>query len=122
INGSVSASYAPTGDAAVKADVQLAKLGVSDPKNQLPTTPLEAKVQVDVAQRKDVTDIHQFQLTLTPTQRAKNQVQLQGQVDRSQTNAIHGKLNLFADSLDLTPYYDLFAKKPKSTSAAPAAQ
>jgi len=122
INGSVSASYAPTGDAAVKADVQLAKLVVSDPKNQLPTTPLEAKVQVDVAQRKDVTDIHQFQLTLTPTQRAKNQVQLQGQIDRSQTNAIQGKLNLLAESLDVTPYYDLFANKPKSTSAAPAAQ
>jgi hypothetical protein len=62
------------------------------------------------------------ELTLSPTQRAKNQVQLQGQVDMSQTNAIQGRLKLSADSLDLTPYYDLFAGKAKAASAPAGAK
>ena len=65
-------------------------------------------MQVDASLNKQVADVRQFQITLTPTARATNQVQLSGQVDMSQTNAIQGNLKLVADSLDFTSYYDLF--------------
>jgi uncharacterized protein involved in outer membrane biogenesis len=67
-----------------------------------------------------VADIRQFQLTLTPTARATNQVQLSGRVDMSQTNAIQGDLKLVADSLDVTALYDLFMGGKKASGAGGA--
>ena len=119
INAKASAQYDPQGASALKADVQVANLLVKDTKNSFPATPLEAKLQVDASILKQVADVRQFQITLTPTSRAKNELQLSGQVDMSQTNAIQGKLKLAADSLDVTSYYDLFAgeKKPSESSS-----
>jgi len=51
-----------------------------------------------------------------PHQTRAKSVQLQGQLDFSQTNAIQGNLKLSADSLDVTRYYDLFAGAPKSAA------
>ena len=122
INGNASVQYDPQGASAVKADFQVANLVVNDPKNQFPATPLEARMQVDTSLRKQVLDLRQLSLTLTPTARATNQVQLSGQVDMSQTNAIQGNLKLVADSLDFTSYYDLFMgkKAAPAKTAAPA--
>jgi hypothetical protein len=108
INANATAQYDPQGASAVKADLQVTNLVVKDPKGQFPATPLAAKMQVDASLKKQVADVRQFQITLTPTARATNQVQLSGQVDMSQTNAIQGNLKLVADSLDVTSYYDLF--------------
>jgi uncharacterized protein involved in outer membrane biogenesis len=108
INGSANAQYDAQGASAVKADLQVTNLVVKDPTGQIPATPLEAKMQVDASLNKKVAQVRQFQVTLTPTARATNQVQLSGQVDMSQTNAIQGSLKLVADSLDFTTYYDLF--------------
>ena len=120
INGSASAQYDPQGASVLKADMQVTNLVVKDPKNQFPATPLEAKMQVDASLRKQVADVRQFQITLTPTARATNQVQLSGQVDMSRTNAIQGNLKLAADSLDVTSFYDLFmgGKKAPEQGAA----
>jgi uncharacterized protein involved in outer membrane biogenesis len=120
INGNANAQYDPQGASAVKADFQMTNLVVKDPTGQFPATPLEAKMQVDASLNKQVADVRQFQITLTPTARATNQVQLSGQVDMSQTNAITGNLKLVADSLDFTSYYDLFmgAKPASATGAA----
>jgi hypothetical protein len=126
INANASAQYDPQGASALKADLQVTNLVVKDPKNQFPATPLEAKLQVDASVKKQVADVRQFQITLTPTARATNQVQLSGAVDMSQTNAIQGNLKLVADSLDVTSFYDLFmgAKpapgKGAATASAPA--
>lgn len=123
INANATAQYDPQGASAVKADLQVTNLVVKDPKGQFPATPLEAKMQVDASLQKQVANVRQFQVTLTPTSRATNQVQLSGQVDMSQTNAIQGNLKLAADSLDLTSYYDLFmgGKQTSGKGAAPAA-
>ena len=112
------AQYDPQGASSVKADLQMTNLVVKDPAGQFPATPLEAKMQVDASLNKQVADVRQFQITLTPTARATNQVQLSGQVDMSQTNAIQGNLKLVADSLDFTSYYDLFmgAKQAPATA------
>ncbi len=122
INATATTQYNPEGDSALKADLQVSNLVVSDPKNQFPATPLEAKMQCDTSLRKQVADVRQFQITLTPTQRAKNELKLNGQVDMSHTNAIQGNLKLAADSLDVTSYYDLFAKqeKPATPDKKPA--
>ena len=122
INANATAQYDPQGASAVKADLQVTNLVVNDPKGQFPATPLEAKMQVDASLQKQVANVRQFQVTLTPTARATNQVQLSGQVDMSQTNAIQGNLKLAADSLDFTSYYDLFmgGKQTPETGAAPA--
>lgn len=120
VNSTASANFAADGDATVKADFQLANLVVSDPKGGLPTTPLEARVQVDTAVNKKIAQVRQCQLTLTPTNGAKNQLDLTGTVDFSKTNTT-GNLKLAAESLDLTRYYDLFADKPAVTATKPGA-
>ena len=123
INAALSAQYDAQGASSVKGGLQVTNLVVSDPEKQIPATPLAAQLQVDASLQKQTADLRQLQITLTPTARAQNQVQLQGQVDFSQPTNIQGNLKLTADSLDLTSYYDLFAGKSKSgtTSAATSA-
>ena len=118
LNGNASAQYSLQGDSSFKADLQVTNLVVKDPKNQIPEKPLEAKVQMDTSIHKQVADVRQFQLSLTPTARATNQVQLTGHLDMTQTNATQGTIKLVADSLDLTSYYDLFHGEKKTTANA----
>jgi uncharacterized protein involved in outer membrane biogenesis len=121
VNGNASVQYDPKGSSAIKASMQVANLVVNDPQRQLPATPLEARLEIDTAVKKQSADIRQLQITLTPTKRGQNQVRLQGQVDYSQPNAVRGNLKLTADSLDLTSYYDLFAGGPKGGNKPAAA-
>ena len=79
------------------------------PANKFPATPLAVSLQVDASLNRQVADVRQLQIALTPTARAANQINFSGHVDFSKTNAIQGNLKLAADSLDLTSYYDLFA-------------
>lgn len=116
ISGTASAELSPNGNSAIKADVRVTNLVVSDLARQLSWTPLEAKLQVDAGMAKRVADLRQLQITLTPTQRAKNELQLEGHFDMSKTNAITGNLKVSVDSLDLTSYYDLFAPTNKTTA------
>ena len=116
LNTTATAKLEANGDAAVKANVHLANLVVNDPKGSLPTTPLEVKVALDAGVAKSVAQVRQCQLTLTPTTRARNELNLTGSVDYSRSNAIAGSLKLAADSLDVTRYYDLFAGDTKPTA------
>jgi hypothetical protein len=121
INGNASVQYAPNTSSTVKADLQVTKLVVRDPKGQFPATPLAARLQVDTALQNQSADINQIQISLTPTDRATNQIQLQGQVNFSQPKAIQGSLAVSSEALDLTPYYDLFAGKARTSgNTAPA--
>ncbi|MDB6123027.1 MAG: hypothetical protein JWQ71_2020, partial [Pedosphaera sp.] len=120
VNATASAGYNAQAESSVKADFQLANLIVSDPKQQIPKIPLEAKFQVDASLKNKVADIRQFQFTLTPTERAKNELSLTGQVDLSQTNGTQGTLKLTSQALDVTRYYDLFAGKKAEAPTAKA--
>jgi hypothetical protein len=117
LDGTASAQRGANGDSAVKADLQVTNLVVSDPAHSLPATPLQAKVQLDAALTGKVAEVRQMQLTLTPTQRAKNEFTLHGRVDASKTNAMTGSLTLSSDSMDLTSYYDLFSATNKAAAA-----
>jgi len=121
INATVTAQYDPKGATAFKADAQVTKLVVNDPKADKPGSPLEAKLLVDASLQNQVANLRQFQITLTPTDRAKNAVTMEGQVDMSITNVIHGNVALTAESLDLTSYYDIFSGQPSATPATGAA-
>ena len=84
-----------------------------------PRTTLETRWQLDATVAKQVAQLRQCRLTLTPTSRAKNELDLTGQVDSSKAGAITGNLKLTAESLDLTTYYDLFGgqSKPADTTS-----
>ena len=116
INARASTKYDPEKDSSIKGSFHVNKLVVNDPEKRVPPTPLEARLELDSSIHQKRLDLRQCNLTLTPTQRAKNEVQLKGQVDASETNAIQGKLTLFAETLDLTPYYDLFTGGKKSAA------
>lgn len=123
LSSTATVTLEANGDAAAKADLQMANLVVRDPKGSLPKTPLELKAQLDATVANQVAKIAQCQLTLTPTDRGRNELKLTGAVDYSKTNAITGSLRLMADSLDVTRYYDLFTGGPKTAApeTAPAA-
>lgn len=119
LNANASVQYDPEAASAVKADLEVTNLVVNDPKGQFPATPLAAKMNLDASLNKQVADVRQMQVGLTPTSRGTNQVQLTAHVDMSQTNALQGNLKLSADSLDLTSYYDLFGGGQNKTAATP---
>jgi uncharacterized protein involved in outer membrane biogenesis len=120
INGNASVQYDPSQSSAIKADLQVTNLVVNDPTGQFPATPLAVGLQIDTTLQKQSADIRQFQISLTPTSLAQNQIQLQGQVDFAQPKAIQGNLKLSSDSLDLTRYYDLFAGGTNVTRQTPS--
>ena len=118
VAGTASARREPNGVSAVKADLQITNLVVNDPAQATASDPHEDKVKLDASLTRQIAEIHQLDIGLTPTQRAKNQFQLQGRVDSSKTNALQGSLTLTADSLDLTSYYDLFTTTNKNKPVA----
>jgi hypothetical protein len=61
------------------------------------------------------------ELTLTPTDRAKNVLQLNGDVNIAQADAITGSIKLAAEALDVTRYYDLLSSLKPVPTAPPVA-
>jgi uncharacterized protein involved in outer membrane biogenesis len=109
VNANGTASYDPKADSAVKADLSVANWVVEDSQKKLPRPPLSAQVKLDGSLRQQILDLRQFAITLSPTQRAQNQFQAKGRLDLNKTNATPSQITLQAESLDVTPYYDMFA-------------
>ena len=123
LNANAAIQYDPQAASSIKGNLQVTNLVVNDPKGQFPATPLGAQMLLDASLNKQVADVRQFQLALTPTARATNLVQLTGHVDMTQSNATSGNIKLTADSLDFTSYYDLFGGQKQTPAAAkPAAR
>ncbi|MBU6400212.1 MAG: AsmA family protein [Verrucomicrobia bacterium] len=131
LSASGNASYAPQRDSATKlqimttdrpdASVQvqigLTNLVVADPEHRLPQTPWGAQFHLDGALfRQQTLVLHQLRVALAPTARARNELDAEGIVDFSKAGATSGKVSLKADSLDLTPIYDLLMG-PATTNA-----
>jgi hypothetical protein len=123
ISANLDGGYDPKADSTLRGEAKVANLVVAG--DGLPAKPLEAGFTLDVALRKQTADIRDCTLKLTPTARGKNELTLKGNLDFSNTNALSGTLKLVADTLDFTPYYDLFmaapgapAKPAPSTAAA----
>ncbi len=115
INGNTTARLSEA-ESSFKANFDLKNFVVRDPKKAKADEPLAAQVQLDGAMRKDVFDLKEFQVTLSPTARAKNQLNVTGQIDLSKTNALRGKLLVQSDAFDVTPFYELYAAQPQPTA------
>jgi uncharacterized protein involved in outer membrane biogenesis len=122
INTTASVNLGAQGDTGIKADVSVTNLVVQDPINPQPAPPLQTRVLVDVIVAGSVAQIRQCQLTLTPTDRAKNELNLTGTADWTKADAVTGNLKLAAEALDFTRYYDLFAPKPATNAVVNAAK
>ena len=119
VNATANANYNAKGASSVKADVQVANLLLQDPAGSLPKTPLALGLTVDAGMLKQVVDLRQLALKLTPTACAQNLLQLAGTVDMTRSNAIAGNLKLSSAGLDFTTYYDMFAGPQTTNAAAP---
>jgi len=80
--------------------------------------PLQLAADLDVAVSNQLAELRQCRLQLSPTARAKNEANLTGNVNLALPGEITGGLKLAAESLDLTDYYDLFAKRTTTSPAA----
>ncbi len=112
INGNTSARLQED-ESSFKGNIDLKNFVVRDPKKAKADEPLAAQFQLDGSMRKEVFDLKEFLVTLSPTVRAKNQLNLTGQIDLSKTNAMKGKLLVQSDAFDVTPFYDLYAAQPQ---------
>ncbi|MBU6409150.1 MAG: AsmA family protein [Verrucomicrobia bacterium] len=122
VSGAISAQFDPKAGSAIIGNVRLSNLVVTTPKQQQ-SSPLDAGLKMDVSLNHRIADVRRFQIALSPTARATNELQLAGRLDLSKNNDIRGSLQLTADSLDLTHYYDLFsgrAQAGKKPAAPPA--
>jgi hypothetical protein len=98
-------------DMAVKTEFHVVNLIVNDPSGEVPKMPLAVDLSADLAMVKQVVDLRGVQLALTKTERAPNSLNVAGRIDMSKSNAWTGNLKIASEGLDVTPYYDLFAKK-----------
>jgi uncharacterized protein involved in outer membrane biogenesis len=122
LNAKGNASYNAQAQSSIQCDLSVTNLVVEDPDHKLPKAPQSLALRVDGAMQKELVNLRQVLLTLAPTDRAKNKLELSGKIDLAKTNAAPGQLSLQAESLDITPYYDLFAGKPAATTPAAAPQ
>ena len=103
---------APAADLQVAVQVALGPL-LAVPGDSPTNCALGFKGHVTSQQKKIVLT---SELDLTPTDQAKNMMQLNGNVDLSQADAITGSFQLAADSLDVTSYYDLLSSRPPAAT------
>jgi hypothetical protein len=117
INATTVAKLDGPADRDVKAELHVANLVVNDPSGQVPKTPLAVDAVADISQTKGVLDLRKVQLALTKTERAPNALDVSGRLDLSKSNAWTGNMKVTSEGLDVTPYYDLFAKKTEKQPA-----
>ena len=120
IDADASAAIGAGGDSSVKGRFNLANLVVNDPEKQTNSPALSVGFQVDAARSNQIVDLRQLQISLAPTARANNEITLSGRVDLTHSNVCQGTLNLTAQAIDLTSYYDLFAGKPATNKTKAA--
>lgn len=108
----------PAADSAVKATASVTNLVVHDPSGMVPESPLAAGITLDASGSKQKLAVRQAELRLTPTARAKNVASLTGDLDFSKADALKGGFQLTSESMDVTPYFDLFAGGGGSAPAA----
>lgn len=117
LSADVGTRIDPKGESSVKATMTMTNLVVRDPAGTVPETPLALSVSLDGSGTQQKLALRQAGLKLSPTARAKNEVTLSGDLDFAKADALKGAFKLVSESLDVTPYFDLFAG---GSSAAPA--
>lgn len=115
----ITVAYDPAGQSAVQGDVKVANLVLGGGTGADKPKPVAVSMLLDASMGTNVLDLKKLLVSLEPTSRASNTVQLQGRMDLSKTNAYSGQFTLGSDALDLTPWYDQFSSA--TATNAPAA-
>jgi hypothetical protein len=116
LNGTGGARYQGAGNSAHKADLALSNLVVEDAEKRTPLPPVSAQVKLDVAVTPAAVEFREGLLAWPATPRAQNRADLKGTVSFTQAR---GDLKLQADSLDVTPFFDLYAAPAPTPGSAP---
>lgn len=116
----LSTKVDPTAELAVKGSAEVKDLVVKDPSGLVPEAPLAAGVSLDLSGSASKLAVRQGELRLSPTPRGRNIASLTGDLDLSKTNALKGAFKLSSESMDVTPFFDLFTGGSPKTAAVPA--
>jgi hypothetical protein len=119
INVDMAGRYDPARDVSLKGELNVSNFLVRDDSGKLPQTPLALGLEVNTVMAGKSLNLETCRLRLAPTSRARNELSLSGKLDLARTNVFGGDLHLFAEALDLTPYYDLFAGNVATNTTAP---
>lgn len=119
VDGTAAANMQSANSGSVNADITVTNLLVRDPAHPSTNAPLFAHFAVDGALQNNVLNLKQARVALSPTQRAKNELALSGQVDMSKSNNIVANLTAQSDGLDVTEFYDLSGKSKTTSTKQP---
>lgn len=107
ITANISGDYKVDGESKFSGNVKLAGLQIEDLKKKSTTEPIDFEFVADTAINKKVLDLKKLQLSLTPTEKAKNILETSGKVDMSLSNVYSGVIQMTSDAIDLTKVYAL---------------
>ncbi len=110
--------YVEQGRSTVSLRAGILKLRVADPQKRVPGEPMDFRLDLDAGARGSQFELTRALISLPPTARATNQVELSGRFDLSTNQPAASTLKLTADSLDFTPLYDLYVSTPAATGTA----
>jgi uncharacterized protein involved in outer membrane biogenesis len=116
LNGSGGARYQGAGNSTHKADLALSNLVVEDAEKRAPLPAVSAQMKLDVGLTPAAVDFRECQLSWPATARAQNRADVKGTISFTKSR---GDLKLQAESLDLTPFFDLYAPPAPSPGTAP---
>ncbi|MFO1497952.1 MAG: AsmA-like C-terminal region-containing protein [Verrucomicrobiota bacterium] len=120
LGGSGTAAYDPKGSSSFQTDLSITNWVVASAETKKTTPALNARLKLDGTLRQNVLELQPLLVTLSPTEKAKNQLELKARLDLARTNGSPSQLTLRAESLDLTPYQQMFAGTSNPKAAAPA--
>lgn len=126
IEADAEGRYQAGAQMALQATMQVTNLLLRDVAGQMPREPLALALKLDAAsQRPNHVELRSASVQLSPTARAANRLQAEGQLDLANPSAITGRLAVVAESLDWTPYHQVYKAlmtTNPATAAAPPTQ
>lgn len=102
--GGGTVTQSPNGRSTLEGDVRLENLVLQRPGAARPEEPVTLSLRLDAALHGQLVELKECALALTPTLRAKNQLQIQGRLHLNPTNTAPSELRIASDGMDLTPY------------------
>ena len=114
-----SAQLDPSGNFSINSKFAVTNLIVQDLKTGKTDAPIWTEVEMDASMRDRQLELRSVRLALSPTRRAKNLIDLHGRLDLAKTNSVTGSVELAADSIDATPFYDLYMQRTTASASKP---
>lgn len=110
LHGKGTATYNPKGKSEVQAIIGVDNFEITRSSDLSPAPRMSSQLQVDGSLEKETLDVRRFALKLSPTERASNELVIQGRLDLNPTNSRSNQISVRSEALDLTPFYELFAE------------